>query len=69
MTTSPRTGNPVYASPAVHVIYRKDREFILRRVLPDPSTYQAASGSSLGSRRPQPPSSTATWSNSSPLAP
>ena len=42
VTTSPRTGNPVYVRPAVHVIYRKDREFILRRVLPDPSTYRAA---------------------------
>ena len=40
--TSPRTGNPVYVRPAVHVIHRKDREFILRRVVPDPETYRAA---------------------------
>ncbi len=42
VATSPKTGNPVYVRPSVHVIYRKDREFILRRVLPDPSTYRAA---------------------------
>lgn len=40
--TSPRTGNPVYVTPVVHVIYRQDREFILRRTLPRPDSYQAA---------------------------
>lgn len=39
---SPRTGNPVYVTPAVHVIYRRDREFILRRTLPRPDSYRAA---------------------------
>jgi len=34
--TSPRTGNPVPVQPAVHVIYRKDREFLLRDVIPRP---------------------------------
>ncbi len=32
--TSPRTGNPVPAHPTVHVFYRRDREFILRNVIP-----------------------------------
>lgn len=36
VTTSPKTGNPVPAHPAVHVFYRKDREFILRRAIPRP---------------------------------
>ena len=40
--TSPKTGNPVYVRPAVHVIYRKDREFILRRVLPEEGAYQGS---------------------------
>lgn len=39
---SPRTGNPIYVTPAVHVIYRQDREFILRRTLPRPDSYQAS---------------------------
>ena len=34
--TSPKTGNPVPVQPAVHVIYRKDREFLLRDVIPHP---------------------------------
>ncbi|MDH3499019.1 MAG: hypothetical protein OEM97_02760 [Acidimicrobiia bacterium] len=34
--TSPKTGNPVPAHPAVHVFYRKDREFILRNAIPAP---------------------------------
>ncbi len=36
VTTSARTGNPVPAHPAVHVYYRKDREFILRNAIPRP---------------------------------
>lgn len=40
--TSPKTGNPVYVRPAVHVIYRKDREFILRRLLPEEDTYRGS---------------------------
>ncbi len=32
--TSPATGNPIPAHPAVHVFYRTDREFILRNVIP-----------------------------------
>ncbi len=42
VATSPRTGNPVYVRPAVHVIYRKDREFILRRVLPEQHAYEGS---------------------------
>ena len=42
VVTSPRTGNPVYVRPAVHVIYRKDREFILRRILPERGSYQGS---------------------------
>ncbi len=30
----PETGNPVYVQPTVLVIYRKDREFILKPVIP-----------------------------------
>ena len=36
VTTSPKSGNPVPVQPAVHVIYRKDREFLLRDVIPQP---------------------------------
>ena len=34
--TSETTGNPVPVRPAVHVFYRKDREFLLRDVIPQP---------------------------------
>jgi hypothetical protein len=34
--TSPMTGNPVYARPAVLVLYRRDREFLLRPLIPKP---------------------------------
>ncbi len=36
VTTSPTTGNPVYVRPSVLVLYRKDREFLLKRVIPRP---------------------------------
>ena len=36
VVTSPKTGNPLYARPSVLVLYRKDREFLLRRVKPRP---------------------------------
>lgn len=36
VTTSPKTGNPIPVQPAVHVIYRHDREFLLRDVIPHP---------------------------------
>ncbi len=36
VVTSPKTGNPLYARPAVLVVYRQDREFILKRVIPRP---------------------------------
>lgn len=36
VVTSPKTGNPLYARPAVLVVYRRDREFILKRVIPEP---------------------------------
>ncbi len=32
--TSERTGNPVYVRPAVLVLYRRDREFLVRPLLP-----------------------------------
>lgn len=34
--TSGKTGNPLYVRPSVLVLYRKDREFILRPLLPKP---------------------------------
>lgn len=34
--TSVATGNPVYRTPAVLVVYRKDREFLLRDLIPKP---------------------------------
>jgi hypothetical protein len=34
VVTSPTTGNPLYARPAVLVLYRRDREFILKDVIP-----------------------------------
>jgi len=37
VTTSEKTGNPVYAAPAVTVVYRKDRNFLLRPLLPNPN--------------------------------
>lgn len=36
VVTSPRTGNPLPARPSVLVVYRRDREFLLRRVIPSP---------------------------------
>lgn len=35
--TSPVSGNPVYVNPAVTVIYRRDREFLLRSLIPSPA--------------------------------
>ena len=32
--TSPKTGNPVYVRPAVRVIYRNDRRFLLNEIIP-----------------------------------
>lgn len=34
--TSATTGNPIPVQPAVHVIYRHDRQFLLRDVIPQP---------------------------------
>lgn len=36
VVTSSKTGNPLYARPAVLVVYRRDREFILKGVIPQP---------------------------------
>ncbi len=36
VVTSPKTGNPLYARPSVLVVYRRDRQFILKRVIPAP---------------------------------
>lgn len=38
VVTSPKTGNPLYARPSVLVLYRKDREFILKDVIPRPGS-------------------------------
>lgn len=35
--TSPKTGNPLYERPAALVLYRKDREFLLRAAMPRPN--------------------------------
>jgi hypothetical protein len=32
--TSPKTGNPLYVRPAVLIVYRRDREFVLSEVIP-----------------------------------
>ena len=37
--TSPTTGNPVYAHPAVLVLYREDRHFVLEPTIPKPSGF------------------------------
>lgn len=39
--TSPATGNPVYVKPAVLVLYRSDRRFVLDSVLPRAGAAQA----------------------------
>ncbi|MGB7860206.1 MAG: hypothetical protein WBM90_06885 [Acidimicrobiia bacterium] len=36
--TSPKTGNPLYVHPAVLVLYRKDREFLLNQTIPKPAS-------------------------------
>lgn len=36
VSADPETGNPKYEQPTVLVIYRRDREFILRPVIPSP---------------------------------
>lgn len=36
VAADPATGNPVYEQPTVLVIYRRDREFLLRSVIPEP---------------------------------
>lgn len=34
VVTSLKTGNPLYARPSALIVYRKDREFLLKRVIP-----------------------------------
>lgn len=36
VVTSLKTGNPLYARPSALVLYRKDREFLLKNVIPKP---------------------------------
>ena len=36
VTTNPKSGNPIYERPSVVVIYRKDHEFSLDRIIPRP---------------------------------
>lgn len=38
--TSPKTGNPLYVRPAALVIYRQDREFLLRPTIPQPGSVE-----------------------------
>lgn len=38
--TSPKTGNPLYVRSSVLVLYRKDREFLLRPVIPTPGDFE-----------------------------
>ena len=38
--TSPSTGNPVHRHPAVLVLYREDRRFILQSTIPKPSGHE-----------------------------
>jgi len=37
--TSEKTGNPLYHHPSVTVVYRKDREFLLRPLIPEIGNY------------------------------
>ena len=39
--SSPKSGNPIYVTPSVLVIYRKDHEFLLNDVIPTPKTAHA----------------------------
>ncbi len=41
VTSSSKTGNPLYAKPAVLVIYRKDHDFILDNIIPKAGFEQA----------------------------
>lgn len=34
--TSPKTGNPLYVRPSALVLYRKDHEFLLKSIIPQP---------------------------------
>ena len=34
--SSPKTGNPMYERPSVLIVYRKDREFLLKPLIPKP---------------------------------
>lgn len=45
VVTSPKTGNPLYARPSVLVVYRKDRQFLLKNVIPKQG--ESASGYDL----------------------
>ena len=38
--TSPKTGNPLYVRPSALVIYRRDREFLLRPTIPQPGSVE-----------------------------
>jgi len=38
--TSPKSGNPLYLRPAALVIYRRDREFLLRPTIPQPENVE-----------------------------
>ncbi|MDX1447763.1 MAG: hypothetical protein R3246_01765 [Acidimicrobiia bacterium] len=39
--TSPKTGNPIHRHPAVLVLYREDRSFMLQNSIPSPSGHDA----------------------------
>ena len=40
VTTSPKTGNPLYENPSVVVLYRRDRRFMLNSVIPKPGNLE-----------------------------
>jgi hypothetical protein len=40
VTTSPKSGNPVYVRPSVLVLYREDQRFTLDRIIPRPGTLE-----------------------------
>ena len=40
VTSSPKSGNPLYVRPSVLTLYRKDQEFLLDGVIPHPGVFQ-----------------------------
>ena len=40
VTSSPKSGNPLYVRPSVLTLYRKDQEFLLDGIIPHPGIFQ-----------------------------